>query len=117
MKKMISNPELIAKCGLYCGGCGAYLKGRCKGCAENVKATWCKVRSCCIENSYKSCADCTKVPLESCDKFNNRISKIIGFLFNSNRAACIRMIREKGAKAFADEMCRIGKHSLPRKSK
>ena len=51
--------ELVARCGLYCGACGSYLKGRCPGCRENVKATWCKVRACCGEHSYASCADCT----------------------------------------------------------
>jgi len=39
MKTITSNAELVAYCGLYCGACGAYLKGRCPGCHENKKAT------------------------------------------------------------------------------
>ena len=30
--------ELVAGCGLYCGKCGAFRKGRCKGCRENARA-------------------------------------------------------------------------------
>jgi len=33
MKEIIADEKLVAKCGLYCGACGAYLKGRCPGCA------------------------------------------------------------------------------------
>jgi hypothetical protein len=40
MKEVLVNKDLVAHCGLYCGACGAYLKGRCPGCHENVKAGW-----------------------------------------------------------------------------
>ena len=50
MKEIISDPKLVAFCGLYCGACKAYLKERCPGCHDNEKATWCKVRTCCLEN-------------------------------------------------------------------
>ena len=43
MKEIVADPKLVAYCGLYCGACGAYLRGRCPGCIENYKATWCKV--------------------------------------------------------------------------
>mgnify|MGYP001174253203 CR=1 FL=1 len=46
--------ELVAYCGLYCGQCTKYLKGKCPGCKENEKASWCKTRSCCIENDFAS---------------------------------------------------------------
>ena len=42
------NTDLVAHCGLYCGACKSYLNGKCKGCHENSKAAWCKIRSCCI---------------------------------------------------------------------
>ena len=29
MREMVSNPDLAACCGLYCGACKSYLKGRC----------------------------------------------------------------------------------------
>ena len=43
------NADLVASCGLYCGACRAHLAGKCAGCRENAKATWCKIRSCCAE--------------------------------------------------------------------
>lgn len=60
MKVIENDPQLIAMCGLYCGACNSYLKGKCEGCVSNEKATWCNVRLCCIENKYKSWADCTQ---------------------------------------------------------
>lgn len=34
MRAIVSNPALIANCGLCCGACKAYLKEKCPGCAE-----------------------------------------------------------------------------------
>jgi hypothetical protein len=106
MKNQITNDiKLIAFCGLYCSACGSYLKGRCSGCAENEKATWCKIRFCCIENNYKSCADCKQFEnVNDCKKYNNFISKVVGFVFRSDRSACIGMIKEKGYEGFATYM-------------
>ncbi|MCE1198306.1 MAG: DUF3795 domain-containing protein [Marinilabiliales bacterium] len=96
--------KLVAKCGLYCGSCRSYLKGKCPGCANNEKASWCEVRKCNLEHQYNSCADCTLMPLEECKKYNAFIAKAFGFIFNSDRAACIRRIREIGPASFALEM-------------
>ena len=106
MEKQIANDtKMIASCGLYCASCGSHLKGKCPGCAENTKATWCKIRSCCLEHSYKSCADCTQYNnVMDCKKYNNFISKIFGLVFRSNRQACIAMIKEKGYENFAAYM-------------
>lgn len=114
-KQIIADKNLIAYCGLYCGACRSYLKGKCSGCAKNEKASWCKIRQCCIENKYQSCADCKQMPLEDCKKFNSFIGKIFGLLFNSNRAACINTIKEKGSDKYAEEMAQNKKQSLPRK--
>lgn len=104
-KEIISNPDLVARCGLYCGACGAYLNNKCPGCAKNEKAGWCAVRSCCNNNRYKSCADCTMVSASfECSKLNNFISKAFSFLFRSNRNACIARIREIGINEYANEM-------------
>ena len=62
MKEIVSDPKLVAFCGLYCGACRAYLKDRCPGCHDHEKASWCKVRICCLEAGYSSCADCTEFP-------------------------------------------------------
>lgn len=115
MKAIVSDPSLVAYCGLYCGACKRYLKDKCPGCRENQKATWCKLRSCCMENGYASCADCKEFedPM-ACRKFNNFMSKLFGFIFRSDRNACIRKIREVGVQGYADEMSRLGLPSLKR---
>jgi len=115
MKDIVADPHLVARCGLYCGACGAYRKGRCPGCHENAKATWCKVRSCCNEHGFATCADCGQFPDPmGCKKFNNVIAKIFGFLFRSDRAACIRQIREQGLQAHAEDMAAKKRQSIRR---
>ena len=106
----------MAACGLYCGACGAYKKGKCPGCHDNEKASWCKIRSCCIERGYVSCAECTEfADLKKCGKFNNLPGKIIGFFTGSDRFACIARIREAGAQEYADEMEARGLQSLKKR--
>lgn len=105
MRGITADTKLIAYCGLFCGACKQYLKERCPGCHDNVKAGWCKVRFCCMEHSYQSCADCTLVaaPMD-CTKLNNIISKFFSFVFGSDRNACIVAIKDKGYVDFAREM-------------
>jgi hypothetical protein len=114
-KEIVADKNLIAFCGLYCGSCRSYLKGKCPGCRDNVKATWCKVRSCGIENKFQSCADCTSVELMECKKFNNFISKAFGYIFNSDRSACILRIRETGYENYALEMANTKRQTIKRK--
>ena len=110
------DPALVAYCGLYCGACGAFLKGRCPGCHENAKARWCKVRACCLEHAYKTCADCTDfADPNACRSFNSWISTVIGVVLNSNRQACVLKIRELGADGFAAYMTEQKRQSLPRR--
>ena len=109
------DAKLVAFCGLYCGECGAFKRGRCPGCAENAKAGWCGVRKCCLAEKRASCADCAAHPdPRSCGKFHHWISRLIGFLLRSNRSACIRRIREVGRETFADEMAKAGRNTLKR---
>ena len=109
------TPALIARCGLYCGECGAYKRGRCPGCAENAKAAWCKVRSCCLAESRDSCADCGEHPdPRTCGKFSNWIARLFGFVFRSDRAACIGRIREVGREEFAREMTDTKRQTIKR---
>lgn len=115
MKEIIVDKYLIAYCGLYCGACRSYLSGKCPGCKDNVKASWCKIRQCCKENQYGSCADCNSIVLKECKKYNNFISKVIGFVLNSDRSACISRIREVGYDTFAREMANYGRPSIQRK--
>ena len=115
MKEIVSDPNLVAHCGLYCGACKAYLKGRCPGCHENARASWCKVRSCCMEQELGTCADCGEFPDPmTCRKYNNIMAKLFGFIFRSDRAACIRQIREIGVSAHADTMAEHKRPSIKR---
>jgi hypothetical protein len=105
MKPIVADTNLVARCGLYCGACGAYLRERCPGCHQNERATWCKVRTCCGENGYQSCAECrTLADPRDCKKFNNLIAKLFGLIFRSDRRACVLRIRETGLPAYAEWM-------------
>jgi hypothetical protein len=107
-----ADEDLVAYCGLYCGECGKLKKGRCPGCAENEKASWCKVRTCCIEHDYSSCADCREFDdLKDCRKLNNFMAKTFAVIFRSDRNGSLRRIREVGRKEYAREMVNMGKMS------
>jgi hypothetical protein len=109
------DPRLVGCCGLYCGECGVYKRGRCPGCAENENAGWCKVRTCCLEHDYGSCADCAQFAVvRDCRKFNNFIARLFGFVFRSDREANIARIKAVGRAAFAEEMATRGRQSLRR---
>lgn len=116
MPEIRADRQLVARCGLYCGACGSYLKGRCPGCAGNEKASWCKVRSCCAEHQYGSCADCGEHedPLQ-CGRFDNFFARVIGVVLNSDRAACIAKIRELGPDGYAAFMAERRRQTLPRR--
>lgn len=115
MKEITANPDLVAYCGLYCGACKPYLIGKCSGCHNNEKATWCKIRGCCSENEYKSCADCKTYPDSvECKKLNNLISKIFAIIFGSNRNASLKRIQEIGYESYAQEMCKNKAQAIKR---
>lgn len=115
MNAISVDPKLVAYCGLYCGACGVYRRGRCPGCRENAKAVWCKVRTCGIANGYHSCVDCTAHPNpKECRTFNNIVSRLFELVFRSNRSAGIARIRQVGTEGYAREMAAAGRHSPPR---
>jgi len=110
---IVVDSKLVAYCGLYCAACGAYKKGKCPGCAKNEKAGWCKVRACCIAENYASCADCKKYSdVLQCKNLNSFIAKIFGFIFRSDRIACVARIKETGTDRFAQEMAEKGLQSI-----
>jgi hypothetical protein len=97
-----TNGDIISYCGLFCTNCRSYQNGKCPGCQGNAKATWCKVRSCCMGKGIKSCADCTEYAnTMDCKKFNNFVSKMFAFVFRSDRAASIEMIKKNGYENYA----------------
>ena len=114
-KEVIADKNLIAACGLYCGACRSFLTDKCPGCKDNIKATWCKIRLCCQENNYQSCSDCNKIEIKNCKKYNTLISKIVGYVLNSDRMACIDRIKEIGYDDFAIEMTKNRSQTIKRK--
>ena len=115
MKEIKSDSQLVAYCGLYCGACKRYLQEKCQGCHESNKATWCKVRSCCIDSNYSSCAECEEFSdPNGCKMFNNFMSKVFALLFRSNRAACIKQIGDVGIQGHAERMAEHKLQSLKR---
>lgn len=115
MKEILSDSKLVAYCGLYCGACKRYLQEKCPGCHGNEKASWCKVRSCCLSNQYSSCAECKEFSNPNdCTMFNNFISKVFGLIFRSDRAACIQQIKEMGIPGHAEKMAEYKHQSLRR---
>ena len=113
MNNPTADSNLVAYCGLYCGACQAHRRGKCPGCHLNEKASWCKIRSCCREHQFASCASCqTFTDPSSCKKFNNLISKLFGLIFHSNRAACIAQIKRIGIAAHAEDMATHNRQSF-----
>ena len=51
-------------CGVYCGGCPAFVSNRCHGCRSEDRnqprtSKWkCKMRKCCIEKQISGCGEC-----------------------------------------------------------
>ena len=115
MRTIQEDAGLVAYCGLYCGACNAYLKEKCDGCHRNEGASWCGVRSCCIEKGLASCADCSEFPDPSnCRKFNNVVSRMFGLLFRSDRPACIKQVKELGLAGHAKRMTELQMQTIRR---
>ncbi len=101
-----NNLKLISYCGFYCGACPTFKKGKCEGCkgdspkcAIGYKA--CKVRPCCLENEYNTCADCTHFEsVKDCKTYNPFLIKLGQFLTKTNRRKGLEMIKEKGTESF-----------------
>ncbi len=111
MKEITIDAKMVAACGLYCGACKKYRMGKCPGCHKNEKASWCKIRKCCIEKGFHTCAEC-EMDVKDCRLHNNLIGKFFAFVFRSDRPACIRYIRENGEQAFAEEMTKRGEQTM-----
>lgn len=112
------NGNLISACGLYCGNCRKYLNGKCSGCAGYTKATWCKIRSCCLGKNIANCSACDEfINPSECAKYNNFISRVIEFFFSADRSSSIDFIRHNGEGKFVALMKGGKRMSLPKKKK
>ena len=115
MTEIAGSAGLVACCGLYCGACGAHTSGKCKGCRENTRAGWCKVRSCCAAKQIATCAECAECPdPRACGKFDNVVSRLFGLVFRSDRAACIAQIRKLGLEGHARTMAEARSQTIRR---
>jgi hypothetical protein len=66
-----------------------------------------------MEHDYSSCAECEEFANPSeCKKYNNIISKIVGFVLRSDRAACVMQIKKMGIQGHADTMTRQKKQTI-----
>lgn len=102
---MENTTPIVSYCGLYCTNCPKFVKGNCPGCHQNNKATWCKVRTCCMDHNRATCADCTDFGnLKECKKLNNFVAKMFGLVFNSDRVASLTFIKAQGTDAFISKM-------------
>ena len=109
-EQMTGNERFIAYCGLYCKACPAFVSGKCDGCrVESAKSAAlykkCKVKPCCVENGFFTCADCTiYASTKACKKYNPLMLKISSWIGSVNRSKCIDMIKEKGRTEFLSFM-------------
>ena len=110
---MSEKPEnlIVAYCGLVCSNCGMYIKGKCQGChSDKPMNTNCKMKACAIEHEYVTCADCQDYEeLQDCKKLNNIVSKIMGFVFRTDRIGNLYQIRELGLEVFKEKKFEEGK--------
>ncbi|NQT60518.1 MAG: DUF3795 domain-containing protein [Bacteroidetes bacterium] len=96
------SKELIGCCGAYCGTCKELIK-MCKGCKvgyadkkRDIAKAKCKIKVCCINNDFVSCADCPRY--ENCSiiqEFQTRK----GYKYKKYKEA-LSFIRENGDEQF-----------------
>jgi hypothetical protein len=105
-----SDEKLISYCGFYCGACPKFLKEKCSGCkGDNPGCAMgykeCKVRPCCIENGYSSCADCKRYSsVRDCRDYNPVMIRFGQFITRTNRRMGIELLKEKGQREFMNLM-------------
>jgi hypothetical protein len=95
--------EEVGCCGAYCGTCKVMRDGSCKGCklgyadgTRDISKARCKMKVCCLENQFRSCADCSKY--SSCDIIQGFYAKK-GYKYKKYREA-IEFIRVNGYEEF-----------------
>ena len=118
---MEKNENHVSYCGLYCGACPSFAKAKCKDCRGNtpdcaIGFRSCKVKPCCVENTYFTCADCKKhQSVKECKKYNPLLVRFGEFISQTNRGKGIEMIKPDGINSFFEFMA--GKNWLTIKRK
>lgn len=93
---------------MVCGRCGAYLKGKCKGCRVVPLFASCPVRACAIQRGLTTCADC-EVECEDCKKINNLIATLIRLILRRDRRKNLAAIKQVGIERFVKERMDVSK--------
>ena len=95
--------EEIGCCGAYCGTCKVIREGLCQGCKigystgeRDISIAKCKIKVCCIQKGYNSCADCKGY--DSCDIIQGFFAKN-GYKYRKYKQA-LDYIRENGYEKF-----------------
>ena len=65
--------------------------------------------------NYEKTAVGDRYVYENMKAYNHLIGRILGFLLNSDRSACIRYIRRHGEEEFANRMSVTEQMTMPRK--
>jgi Protein of unknown function (DUF3795) len=97
-----TNGKMVAYCGLVCSDCGAFKKLKCEGCrSDKPMFRNCPVKKCAADKNYVTCAECGEFEdLKRCRKLNNFISKLMGFVFRTDRISNLARIRQVGLEKF-----------------
>ena len=99
------DKNLVAPCGIYCGACKSFKKGKCSGCNEHSRAAHCKVRVCTASKGYNTCLECNDFEdVMQCSKFNSFFSKFYSLMIGSDKKACLERIAEIGLVRYSREM-------------
>jgi hypothetical protein len=95
--------EEIGCCGAYCGTCNIRKENRCQGCklgysnqTRDISRAKCKMKVCCIQKRFSSCADCDDY--DSCDTIQGFHNKG-GYKYKKYKEA-INFIRTNGYEEF-----------------
>ena len=105
-----SNTQLISYCGFYCESCPKFTKNQCNGCKGDdpkcaVGYSSCKVRPCCIENGFSTCAECNKFEsVKDCKIYNPLLIRFGQFITRTSRRKGIELIKKVGEDGFASFM-------------
>ena len=59
------DPQLLGKCGFYCGSCPTNLSGQCPGCIQAHDTGDCFTRDCVLEKGLCFCGQCRQFPCDT----------------------------------------------------
>jgi hypothetical protein len=97
--------EEIGCCGAYCKTCQAFVQQTCKGCKigykkgeRDIAKAKCKIKVCCVNKKYQSCADCAEYYI--CPQINDLYNKK-GYKYGKYRQATV-FIKQNGYDAFLE---------------